>query len=221
MIIRNLTLIFLPLALLLVGCASHPPVLPQTPEKGQINTGFSFSIENVIPVIWWRYGLGQYTDIGLKLGIPVSGTGIDINRVLSKKDRRWDVLNIAYSISPNSSFDFTYYMFKGGKREGSKTNPYNIGWKGFRGMIIPNGSYNKESGNDSSIRFGFLFGRRFGLRWGFETGYFHDFRAGFDEGNLDYPHKNPENNWPTQFSKGAGFSTQLFLYIGQTKKKKK
>ncbi len=220
MIIRNLTLIFL-IMVLWMGCASHPPVLPQTPVKGEVNTGFSFALENVIPVIWWRYGINRYTDIGFKLGIPISGTGIDINRILSKREKRWDVLNLAYSLSPNSSFDFTYYMFKGSKRK-EKTNPYNIGWTGFRGMIIPNGSYrNKNSEIDTSVRFGFLFGRRFGYRWGFEAGYFHDFRAGFDAENPDYPHKNPENSWPTQFSKGAGLSTQLFLYLGQAKKKKK
>jgi len=32
------------------GCASHPPVLPQTPKEGETNMGFSFSTENVIPV---------------------------------------------------------------------------------------------------------------------------------------------------------------------------
>ena len=56
-----------------------------------------------------------------------------------------------------------------------------------------------------------------GYRWGFELGYFHDPRAGFDD-NEDFPHKDPEGNWPTQFSKGAGLSAQLFLYLGPTKK---
>ena len=79
--------------------------------------GFSFSVENVMPTIWWRYGLNNYTDIGFKLGIPISGTGIDINRLLMKKERRWDMLNLAYSISPNSSLDLTYYMFKVHKKE--------------------------------------------------------------------------------------------------------
>ena len=110
------------------------------PVKGQTNVGFSFAVENVIPVIWWRHGLNKYTDVGFKLGIPFSGTGVDISRILSKRDARWDMLNIAYSISPNSGFDFTYYMFKGISRMG-KINPYKIGWTGFRTMIIPDGSY--------------------------------------------------------------------------------
>ena len=99
------------------GCASHAPVIPQVPKKGETHMGFSFSVENVIPVIWWRHALNNYTDLGFKVGIPISGTGIDINRVLMKKNRRWDILNLAYSISPNSSLDLTYYMFKVHKKE--------------------------------------------------------------------------------------------------------
>ena len=214
---QNLYLIFIILILFGVGCSSHPPVLPQVPVKGETNTGFSFSVENVIPVIWWRHGLNKYTDIGLKIGMPVSGTGIDISRVLKKRDRRWEVLNLGYSLSPNSSFDLTYYMFKGSLRDG-KASPFNIGWTGFRVMIVPDGSYeNPGPGNDQSIRFGPLFGRRLGARWGVELGYFHDFRAGFED-NEDFPHK--DGRWATQFSKSTGISMQLFMYLGPTNRKK-
>ena len=107
-------------------------------------------------------------------------------------------------------------MFKGSKRKG-ELNPYNIGWTGARVMIIPDGRLeNPGPGNDRSIRFGFLFGRRLGYRWGFEAGYFHDPRAGFDPNNKDYPHT--DNKWPTQFSRGTGLSMQLFMYLGPTKK---
>ena len=205
---QNFYLIFIILILFTVGCSSHPPVLPQIPVKGETNTGFSFSAENLIPVIWWRHGLNKYTDIGLKIGIPWSGTGIDINRVLK------------YSVSPNSSFDLTYYMFKGSLRDG-KASPFNIGWTGFRVMIVPDGNYeNPCPGNDQSIRFGPLFGRRFGARWGIELGYFHDFRAGFENENPDFPHINPDSKWPTQFSKSTGMSMQLFMYLGPTNRKK-
>ena len=44
-------------------------------------------------------------------------------------------------------------------------------------------------------------------------------KAGFDPNNSDYPHQYKK--WPTQFSRGTGFSMQLFLYLGPTKKKKK
>ena len=217
--ITKRTLLLLTIILIVGGCASHAPVLPETPKKGETNMGFTFAVENVIPVIWWRYGLNQYTDIGYRLGLPFSGSGIDINRVLMKRDRRWDVLNASYNLSPNSSFDFTYYRFKGSERA-TKRNPFNMAWTGFRCMIIPNGRYeDKDGGDDNSIRFGFLFGRRMSYRWGFEAGYFHDLKAGFDSDNKDYPHQ--KNGWPTQFSKGTGLSMQMFLYLGSTKKNKK
>ena len=39
-------------------------------------------------------------------------------------------------------------MFKGSLRDG-KVNPFNIGWTGFRVMIVPDGSYeNPGPGND-------------------------------------------------------------------------
>ena len=105
--------------------------------------GFSFSVENVIPVIWWRHALNNYTDVGFKVGIPISGTGIDINRVLMKKNRRWDILNLAYSISPNSSLDLTYYMFKVHKKEELSflKPPLKTRWRALRLMIVPNGIY--------------------------------------------------------------------------------
>ena len=82
-----------------------------------------------------------------------------------KKDRRWDMLNLAYSISPNSSLDLTYYMFKIHKKE--KLNflkpPLRTRWRAFRLMIIPNGTYDNPSkyGTKVSTRLGLLFGRRF------------------------------------------------------------
>ncbi|SVB70550.1 uncharacterized protein METZ01_LOCUS223404, partial [marine metagenome] len=130
MTMRNLILLLMAIILWGTGCASHPPVLPQPPKEGETNMGFTFAAENVIPVIWWRYGINKYTDVGYRLGIPLSGTGVDLNRILMKRDRRWDVLNIAYNFAPNSSFDFTYYRFKGSGRT-DKQNPFNIGWTGF------------------------------------------------------------------------------------------
>ena len=129
--IYKLKLLSVILYLFFSGCASHAPVLPQTPKKGETNMGFSFSAENVIPVIWWRYGLNKYTDIGYRLGIPLSGTGIDLNRILMKKEYGWDVLNTSYNFSPNASFDFTYYKFKGYKRKG-QYSPFRIKWYGIR-----------------------------------------------------------------------------------------
>ena len=47
----KITLLIIFILILGNGCASHPPVLPQTPKKGEVNSGFSFSIENVVPVM--------------------------------------------------------------------------------------------------------------------------------------------------------------------------
>ena len=168
---RNLIIFLTAIILWGSGCASHPPVFPQMPEKGVTNMGFTFSVENLIPVIWARHGLGQYTDLGIRVGIPLSGTGIDLNRVLFKRDRKWDVFNVAYNLAPNSSFDFTYYKFKGAKRI-TKKNPFGVAWTGYRCMLIPKG----VSGGQS-VRFGMLYGRRLSTKWGFEVGYFHDFRS--------------------------------------------
>ena len=234
---RNLIIFLIAIILWGSGCASHPPVFPQMPEKGVTNMGFTFSVENLIPVIWARHGLGQYTDLGIRVGIPLSGTGIDLNRVLFKRDRKWDVFNVAYNLAPNSSFDFTYYKFKGAKQS-TKKNPFGVAWTGYRCMLIPNGSYDNGA-NRSSTRFGMLYGRRLSTKWGFEVGYFHDFKSmplskvmtsswdpsdttvvnEYGYGYKNYPHK--VEGWPTQFSRSTGFSLQFFMYLGPTKKKKK
>ena len=64
--------------------------MPEVPKYGETKMGFSFSqLRTSSP----RYGGDMEIitlDIGFKLGIPISGTGIDINRLLMKKDRRWD-----------------------------------------------------------------------------------------------------------------------------------
>ena len=215
------------------GCASHPSVFPQMPEKGVTNMGFTFSVENLIPVIWARHGLGQYTDLGIRVGIPLSGTGIDLNRVLFKRDRKWDVFNVAYNLAPNSSFDFTYYKFKGAKRI-TKKNPFGVTWTGYRCMLIPKG----VSGGQS-VRFGMLYGRRLSTKWGFEVGYFHDFRSmpfskvmtsnwdptdttivnDYGYGYKKYPHEY--EGLPSEYSRATGMSLQFFMYLGPTKKKKK
>tara|TARA_A100001037_G_scaffold306161_1_gene349641 strand:- start:16780 stop:17478 length:699 start_codon:yes stop_codon:yes gene_type:complete len=232
MLKRNLSLLYLAIILFCASCASHPPVFPQMPKKGETNMGFTFAAENLIPVIWWRHGLGRYTDLGLRAGIPFSGSGIDLNRVLYKRDRKWDVINISYNLAPNSSFDATYYKFKGDKRINLK-NPFGVAWKGYRLMYIPEG----VSGGES-IRFGMLYGRRFSTKWAVEFGYFHDFRSmpfskvllawdPSDTTNInkygsnykEYPHRF--EGLPSEYSRSTGLSFQLFMYLGPTKKKKK
>mgnify|MGYP000527719471 FL=1 len=211
------------------GCASHPPVLPKEITKGDTHMGFTFSIENVIPVAWVRRGLNQYTDVGLRVGLPLSGSGIDINRILFRKDRKWDALNLAYNIAPNSSIDFTYYKFKQAKKT-KKGKSLGVSWRGYCGMYIPEGVSKGES-----LRFGFLYGRRIGEKYGIELGYFHDFRSipikelftinwdpyefdlENDTGYENYEHKY--NGFPSEYSRLTGLSFQLFMYLGQMDKK--
>ena len=226
----KITLLIIFILILGNGCASHPPVLPQTPKKGEVNSGFSFSLENVVPVMWWRYGLSKYTDIGLRVGIPISGSGLDFNRILYKKDERWEVINFAYNFTQNQSFDLTYYSFKGVQRN-KIFNPLLIKWNGYRLMYIPKGI----SGG-TSVRAGFLTGQRISKRWGYEVGYFHDFRSmplskvigGSDaKGTWDpndqavideygdayknYPHQH--YGLPSEYSRGTGLSFQIFMYL--------
>jgi len=230
---RNLIIFLIAIILWGSGCASHPPVFPQMPVKGETNMGFTFSVENLIPVIWARHGLGQYSDLGIRVGIPLSGTGIDLNRILFKRGRKWDVFNVAYNLAPNYSFDFTYYKFKGAK-QATKKNPFGVAWTGYRCMLIPKG----VSGGQS-VRFGMLYGRRLSTKWGFEVGYFHDFRSmpfskvmtsnwnpsdttivnDYGYGYEKYQHEY--EGLPSEYSRATGMSLQLFMYLGPTKKKKK
>ena len=115
--IRNLIILFLATLIWASGCASHPSIQPHLAEEGKTEMGFSLALENVIPVVWYRRGLNKNTDVGLRIGIPLSGTGIDINRVLFRNDRKWDVLNLAWSFNPNSNYDLTYMKFSRAKKE--------------------------------------------------------------------------------------------------------
>ena len=209
----------LPLFFLLINCASHPTIADRTLEKGEEYYGYTISTENIFPVLFYRYGLSDVSDIGLRLGIPVYGSGFDYSRTLYEKGKKRDVLNIGWSLNPNSNLDFTYYKFLDGKKEGSS-----LYWA-LRGMLIPEGSY-KESG--SSSRIGILVGIFRKGKIGIEGGYFHDFASmpisklyipswdkfiAKDEnkekfGRFDLPHVSPAG-WPTQHSRLVGLSLRL------------
>ncbi len=217
----------------MMGCASHPSVQPKLTPTGESSHGFTLAAENIIPVYWRRWGLNQYTDWGIRVGIPLSGSGIDMNRIIYKRDRRWDILNLAYNLSPNASYDFTYYRFKIGERapEGVSNK---ISWSGFRGMIIPEGI----SGG-SSVRFGILYGRQLNKSFGVEVGYSHDLQSlplskimdfnwdpydtttvnKYGSGYQNYPHKY--QGLPSEYSRQVGLSMQVFMYLGTRDKKKR
>ena len=125
--------------ILLVSCASHPTINPHLPEAGKVKKGYALSSENVVPYLWIRKGLSNKSEIGFRVGLPVYGSGIDYSRVVYKKDNKWDLINLAWSLNPNYNIDATYYKFKTKKGNDGFLKSR---WWGLRGMIIQNGITN-------------------------------------------------------------------------------
>ena len=67
---------------LLFGCASHPIINPHLPKAGKSKKGYALSIENVAPVMWYRVGISDKSELGLRIGLPIYGTGLDYSRVV-------------------------------------------------------------------------------------------------------------------------------------------
>ena len=219
---RRLTpILSLALVSFYLGCAAHPTVADHTLKKGEKYYGYTLSTENIFPVMFYRFGLSDVSDLGLRVGVPIYGSGIDYSRTLFEKGKKRDVLNLGWSLSPNTNYDFTYYKFRDGKKKGDT-----FYWA-FRGMVIPVGSY-KESG--PSTRIGFLMGLFRKSKFGLEAGYFHDFASmpltkiyipSWDEyvkeneeySRFDIPHKSP-GGWPTQHSRLVGFSLRITFPLG-------
>ena len=80
-------ILFIVLTLLFSGCAAHPVVHPGTLKKGEQVRGFSLAAENIFPVMWFRKGLDQDTELGYRIGLPIYGTGVDLSRVVMKQER--------------------------------------------------------------------------------------------------------------------------------------
>jgi len=132
------------IAIIFSGCASHPRVGSQRMEKGDVEYGYAFSVENVFPYLWYRKGISKRSDIGVRVGLPIYGSGLDYSRLLYEKENKWDMLNLAWSLNPNYNFDFTYYKFS--QRKNKKTGALGgTAWTGIRFMHIPEGINNKTS----------------------------------------------------------------------------
>lgn len=205
------------------GCATHPTIGPERLAKGETSYGYTLSIENVVPYMWFRYGLNEISDIGLRVGLPLYGTGIDYSRILymrdTKQSRRWDVLNLAVSLNPNYNMDLTYYKMK------VYRDRYR--WWGIRGMYIPKGIM----GNTSS-RLGLLYGRQIKEKMGFEIGYYHDFSSmpitsvldtGWKYNSVDNiarygdtPHVS-DAGIPSEYSRVTGLSILVYFQLGGSK----
>jgi len=205
--------------LFLGGCAAHPTISPIPLKKGEVFTGITLSMENVLPMFVYRKGLSESSDFGVRIGLPIYGTGIDYSRVVYFRKNAYDILNFAFSITPNSNFDMTYYSVK--RLSGKPQNSY---YTGFRAMVIPHGINDQRS-----VRVGFLVGLNFSRKVGIEMGYFHD----LDKGQpIEYlfspkPHNDPkypavtEYGFPTENSRLAGLSFQLSFNTKVFQKKSK
>ncbi len=107
--------------MILNGCASHPRVATKRMEVGEVEYGYAFSIENIFPYLWYRKGVSERSDVGFRVGLPIYGSGVDYSRLLYEKENKWDMLNIGWSLNPNSNYDVTYYKFKQGKNKKNKS----------------------------------------------------------------------------------------------------
>ena len=207
------------IVIILSGCASHPKVSSQRMAEGDIEYGYAFSVENVFPYLWYRKGISKRSDIGVRVGLPIYGSGLDYSRLLYEKEHKWDILNLAWNVNPNFNFDFTYYKFK--QRYNKKTDVLGgTAWTGIRFMHIPKGISDK-----TSTRIGLLFGGKPGSKLSYEVGYFHDFssmpisylfKSDFEaEGSRfsEFPHTT-EFCLPSENSRITGFSLQVFFSLG-------
>ena len=208
------------------NCAGHSTISPNPLKKGQSYQAVTYSFESITPVFVYRKGITNKIDFGMKLGLPY-GTGFDISQMLIKKGDLYYVLNLGYSWSLNSSYDFTLYRMTKLKRR-----PGLITYYGLRGMYIPSGISNNES-----MRMGIIIGNYTTGKFGYEVGFFHDFNSmplsgifssddseyGSDYKYKDYP--QVVNGIPSEYSRMTGFSFRLNFPINEKKikvrKKKK
>ena len=213
------------IAIILSGCASHPRVGSQRMAEGDVEYGYAFSVENVFPYLWYRKGISKRSDIGVRVGLPIYGSGLDYSRLLYEKENKWDMLNLAWSLNPNYNFDFTYYKFR--QRQNKKTGELGgTAWTGIRFMHIPKGISGK-----TSTRIGILFGGKPGSKLSYEVGYFHDFssmpiswlfKSDYEATGRfsEFPHTT-EFGLPSENSRITGFSLQVFFNLGYILAEKK
>lgn len=199
------------LLLFLCGCASHAVISPEPVKKGEVVSGVSWSMENVFPVVFYRVGLSDKADVGFRIGLPVYGTGLDLSYTVFTHGMRREFINISWSLSSNSSFDFTYYSLRYFRGKAGIRAFY----RGFRIMYIPSGI-----SHERSFRFGFLGGVSF-KKFGIELGYFHDFDKGQPfEFILNPKPRNPgaitDFGFPGEHSRLVGMSFSLYFFTKKT-----
>lgn len=227
------------IALAFCACATHPTISPIPLKQGQTYSGITLSAENVLPLLFIRRGLTDSWDLGVRIGLPIYGSGVDISRLLVEKDERSDVLNFAYSFNPNHNLDLTYYRVN----HKTKTDPdkqrsvRRLRYYGLRGMVILEGISDQRS-----YRFGVLIGGAPAIRgenpedlplfyrFQWELGYFHDFNSMpiravvsplpfneqhdlWDDQYAAYPHI--WHGLPSEYSRLTGLSLRISFPLGK------
>jgi hypothetical protein len=145
--------------------------------------------------------------------------------VLFEEEGKRDMINLGWSMTPNSSFDITYYKFSQKKKRKGVTSFW-----GLRGMFIPKGLNGGQS-----TRLGVLLGSYTGDKFGYEIGYFHDFASmpitklfsSFDYADtttwgtrfLDYPSVS-DGGLPTEYSRLTGLSVRVSFNLSAKKEDK-
>jgi len=85
-------LLIISIIFILGSCATHPTVSTTPMAQGEKRYGWSWSAENVFPYLWYRYGLSDKDDIGIRVGPAIYGTGFDYSRILYNKGNKWLII---------------------------------------------------------------------------------------------------------------------------------
>ncbi|HDP68106.1 MAG TPA: hypothetical protein ENN20_06340 [Candidatus Marinimicrobia bacterium] len=203
---------------ILMGCAAHPTISPIPLKEDEVRTAITFSYENILPVFVYRKGISDVSDYGIRIGLPIYGSGIDYSHTVFQRGDFYDIINFAFSLTPNSSFDMTYYSVRT-----FPIKPGNALYSGFRAMYIPKGI----NGNES-IRVGALLGLLISQKVGIELGYFHDLDKGqpIEKIVAMEPENDPrypaitDFGFPSENSRLVGLSLQVSLSTAIFQKKK-
>ena len=227
------------IALAFCACATHPTISPIPLKQGQTYSGITLSAENVLPILFIRRGLTDSWDLGVRIGLPIYGSGVDISRLLVEKDERSDVINFAYSFNPNHNLDLTYYRVNHKTKADTvkQRAVRRLKYYGLRGMVILEGISDRRS-----YRFGVLIGGAPAIRgeaaedlplfyrFQWELGYFHDFNSMpiravaspipfddqhdlWDDQYAEYPHL--WHGLPSEYSRLTGLSLRISFPLGR------
>ena len=98
---------------LLFGCASHPIINPHLPKAGKSKKGYALSIENVAPVMWYRIGISDKSELGLRIGyLFMAQVWITVELYIIKKKVLYYQFLVLYLIIKNEYLTETLQLNK-------------------------------------------------------------------------------------------------------------